>query len=39
MSKVVKQDEQTASGTGQSQTMQGGGPITIDPEIQIKGED
>ena len=39
MSKMVKQDEQTASGTRQSQTMQGGGPITRDTEIQIKGED
>jgi len=36
---MVKQDEQTASGTGQSQTMQGGGPITGDTEIEIKGED
>ena len=35
-----KQDEQTASGTEQLQTvMQGGGAITGDKEIEIKGED
>lgn len=35
-----KQDEQTASGTEQSQTMmQGGGAITGDKGIEMKGED
>ena len=39
MSKMDKQDEQTASGTVQSQTMmQGGGVITVDKELEIKGE-
>ena len=34
-----KQDEQTATGTEQLQTlMQGGGAITRDNEIEIKGE-
>ena len=36
---MVKQDEQTASGTGQTQTMQGGGAITGDTEVEIKSED
>jgi len=36
---MVKQDEQTASGTGQSQTMQGGGPITGDTEIEINAKE
>jgi len=34
-----KQNEQSASGTGQSQTMKGGGPITEDTEVKIKNED
>jgi len=33
-----KQNEQSASGTGQSQTMKGGGPITGDTEVEIKGD-
>jgi len=36
---MVKRDEQTASGTGQSQTMKGGGPITGDTEIEINAKE
>ena len=36
---MVKQDEENASGTGQSQTTQSGGTITGDTEVEIKGED
>ena len=38
-SKMVHQDEQTASGTGQTQTTQGGGAIAGDTEVEIKSED
>jgi len=31
-----KENEQSASGTGQSQSMQGGGLITGDTEVKIK---
>jgi len=34
-----KQNEQSASGTGQSQTMKGGGPITGDTEVEIKAKE
>ena len=36
---MVKQDEQTSSGTGQTQTTQGGGAIAGDTEVEIKSED
>ena len=38
-SKMVKQDEQTASDTRQTQTTQSGGAIAGDTEVQIKSED